>query len=83
MTPSTLLENSPWQIAAQDLSFESTLGAGASCTVYMGKYRYSPVAIKVMRKDRVTSEMEKEFEREGSIIELKLRLGMSAIMFKK
>lgn len=66
MTPSILLENSPWQIAAQELSFESTLGAGASCTVYMGKYRYSPVAIKVMRKDRVTSEMEKEFEREVS-----------------
>ncbi|OMJ86306.1 hypothetical protein SteCoe_12219 [Stentor coeruleus] len=53
-----------WKIKQEDLNMEKVLAAGSSCTVYKGKYKCTPVAIKVMKGTFMGKSLEKEFERE-------------------
>lgn len=57
------LENR-WKVKPEDLVMEKVLAGGSSCTVYKGKYKCTPVAIKVMRGTFMGRSLEKEFERE-------------------
>jgi serine/threonine protein kinase len=53
-----------WKIVKEDLITEKVLAGGSSCTVYKGKYKYTPVAIKIMKGTFMGKSLEKEFERE-------------------
>lgn len=53
-----------WKIKQEDLAMEKVLAAGSSCTVYLGKYKFTPVAIKIMKGTFMGRSLEKEFERE-------------------
>lgn len=52
-----------WAINISDLQFKDVVGTGASCTVYRGIYKRTPVAIKVM-KNFGNQEAKREFNRE-------------------
>lgn len=54
-----------WQVSMSELQFREVAGEGASCTVYRGLYKRTPVAIKVMRGS-VQRSSDKEFDREVS-----------------
>jgi len=53
-----------WLIKPQELKLGKVLGGGASCTVYIGTYKHTPVAVKMMRGTQMGESLEKEFERE-------------------
>lgn len=61
--PENYLEDR-WKIKQDDIKMEKILAGGSSCTVYKGKFRCTPVAIKVMRGTYMGKSLEKEFERE-------------------
>lgn len=56
---------SRWLITQGQVKTESVLGSGASCTVYRGLYKKTPVAIKIM-KGQMGENLEQEFQRELS-----------------
>ncbi|CAG9314063.1 unnamed protein product [Blepharisma stoltei] len=62
--PWASFQESPWIIHSNELTREEEIGSGSSCTVYKGLYRYTPVAIKVMRNSSIPGAMENEFNRE-------------------
>lgn len=72
-----------WIITLSDLQFKEVVGMGASCTVYKGLYKRTPVAIKVM-KNYMQGDSLKEFNREvGAMMRLRhpnLVLFMGACM---
>jgi len=55
---------SRWLLTRDDVQLGKILGSGASCTVYKGKYKRTPVAIKMMRDTFMGQSLKKEFERE-------------------
>ena len=57
-----------WEIAADQLTFGTTIASGASGTVYKGNWRHIPVAIKTPRQDNVEFENE-EFQKEASLMQ--------------
>lgn len=61
-----------WLMTRNDLTLGKVLGSGASCTVYKGKYKKTPVAIKMMRDTFLGQSLQKEFEREVTAM-LRLR----------
>jgi serine/threonine protein kinase len=61
--PENYLEDR-WRIKQEELKMEKVLAGGSSCTVYKGKFKCTPVAIKIMRGTFMGKSMEKEFERE-------------------
>lgn len=61
--PENYLEDR-WKIRQDELKMDKVLAGGSSCTVYKGKFRCTPVAIKVMRGTFMGKSLEKEFERE-------------------
>lgn len=61
--PENYLEDR-WKIRQEELKMEKVLAGGSSCTVYRGKFKCTPVAIKIMRGTFMGKSMEKEFERE-------------------
>lgn len=56
--------DSRWEIKTDDLEMGKVLAGGSSCTVYKGKFKCTPVAIKVMRGTFMGKSLETEFERE-------------------
>lgn len=60
-----------WQIKPDELKLDKILGAGASCTVYKGVFKRTPVAVKMIKGGLPMGQsLEKEFEREVSAMML-------------
>lgn len=55
-----------WIIKPNDIKIGVVLGAGASCTVYRGEYKRTPVAVKMMRESYPGQNIVQEFQREVS-----------------
>ncbi|OMJ96304.1 hypothetical protein SteCoe_32 [Stentor coeruleus] len=55
-----------WIIKHSDIKLGNILGAGASCTVYRGEYKRTPVAVKMMRESYSGQNIVQEFQREVS-----------------
>lgn len=55
-----------WVMAQSDIKLGPILGSGASCIVYKGEYKRTPVAIKMMRESYSGQNIIQEFQREVS-----------------
>lgn len=53
-----------WIISKNDVKLGPILGQGASCTVYKGEYKRTPVAIKMMMGTYAGQNIVQEFQRE-------------------
>ncbi|GLT75297.1 hypothetical protein SLA2020_470310 [Shorea laevis] len=57
-----------WEIDPKHLKFEKKVASGSYGDLYKGTYCSQDVAIKVLKPERVSSEMEKEFAQEVFIM---------------
>ena len=55
-----------WVINPKEVKLGPVLGAGASCTVFKGEYKRTPVAVKSMRESYSGQNLVQEFQREVS-----------------
>ena len=63
--PTNILEiDKRWVIQQKDIKLGTVLGEGASCTVYRGEYKRTPVAIKIMMGSYAGQNIIQEFTRE-------------------
>lgn len=63
--PANILEiDKRWVIQQKDIKLGPILGEGASCTVYRGEYKRTPVAIKIMMGSYAGQNIIQEFTRE-------------------
>ena len=62
----TIVIEKRWIFNPTDISIGPILGCGASCTVYRGLYKRTPVAVKVMREGYAGQNIIQEFQREIS-----------------
>jgi serine/threonine protein kinase len=53
-----------WIIGKTDIKLGPVLGEGASCTVYKGEYKRTPVAVKIMMGTYAGQNIVQEFQRE-------------------
>ena len=53
-----------WIIGKNDIKLGPVLGEGASCTVYKGEYKRTPVAVKMMMGTYAGQNIVQEFQRE-------------------
>ncbi|KAI3868930.1 hypothetical protein MKW92_003226 [Papaver armeniacum] len=57
-----------WEIDARQLTFENKVGSGSFGDLYKGIYCTQEVAIKVLKAERVSAEMQREFAQEVYIM---------------
>ncbi|XP_041999561.1 serine/threonine-protein kinase STY46-like isoform X2 [Salvia splendens] len=57
-----------WEIDPQLLKFESKIASGSYGDLYRGTYRSQDVAIKILKAERLNSELQKEFAQEVYIL---------------
>jgi len=69
-----------WTVNPKDLVFEQELGRGAYGVVYRGKWRQSPVAVKVMHVDNMDFQALNNFQAESELMK-RLRNHQNVVMF--
>ncbi|KAL2254915.1 UNVERIFIED_CONTAM: Serine/threonine-protein kinase STY46 [Sesamum indicum] len=57
-----------WEIDPQFLKFESKIASGSYGDLYKGTYRSQEVAIKILKTERLNTELQKEFAQEVYIM---------------
>ncbi|KAL3613920.1 Serine/threonine-protein kinase sty46 [Castilleja foliolosa] len=57
-----------WEIDPQFLKFESKVASGSYGDLYKGTYRSQEVAIKILKTERLNTELQKEFAQEVYIM---------------
>ncbi|KAL6522515.1 Serine/threonine-protein kinase sty46 [Orobanche minor] len=57
-----------WEIDPQFLKFESKVASGSYGDLYKGSYRSQEVAIKILKTERLNTELQKEFAQEVYIM---------------
>ena len=62
--PKVLEIDKRWIIGKNDIKLGPVLGEGASCTVYKGEYKRTPVAVKMMMGTYAGQNIVQEFQRE-------------------
>ena len=62
----TFIIEKRWVLNPTDIALGPVLGNGASCTVYRGLYKRTPVAVKMMREGYAGQNIIQEFQREVS-----------------
>lgn len=55
-----------WLVSENDIKLKDILGCGASCIVYHGEFKRTPVAVKVMKQGCLGKNIIQEFQREVS-----------------